>query len=355
MFGKSVARAHGHVVVEMSPRSRSVIDAQRSRWSWWPLLLTPASCIELGFYQPLNIRQELSYLYRTGTRRQGLGDFAVLLLVMGVFRSALRMRQGLHESYYQQPSHGHTASDGSPLSGLSKSTPRPKLSSGNAKAMEYLQILCSDDQETPRLSSLKSSILHHYHTIGIILGISLGELFCYCGYRVTSEEMVRCRNRLQTWIRQDGVEARQVALHAGRLFGYIRQSNMRGYYEGRAFMIACQSLWIYGELACTDPTVLGPMSNADGTGTGTGPDHANPPTVRLDQCLNRESEQSWLLHGMTIRPYLAGVGCILDVDGVARLIQEGSRVLCGTRTWGFCHVMGKALRVWQLFRTQGFC
>ena len=214
--------------------------------------------------------------------------------------------------------------------------------------MEYLQVLCSDDEETPRLSSLRSSILHHYHTIGIIFGISLGELFCYCGFRVTSEEMSRSRNRLQTWIQQEGTEARRVALHAGRLFGSIRQSNMLGYYEGRAFMIACQSLWIYGELAKLDP---GPPEGMSETENG----QLDTPTVRLDQCLNKQCEQAWLLNGTSIRPYLAGVGCILDVDGVARLIQEGSRVLCDTRTWGFCPVMGKALRLWHMFRTQGIC
>lgn len=259
---------------------------------------------------------------------------------MGIFRGALQLRRSFQEGFYLQPGDtlGDTLSGTSPSASISKNFPGP------GKAMQYLQILCTDDDATRAHSLLMSSILHHYHTIGILLGLSLGELFCYCGFRVTSEEISRCRGRLLSWVQQCDSEARQVAMHAGRLFGYIRQSNMRAYYESRAFMIACQSLWIFGELSKLDP----PASNISHKSR----DDTDFPTVRLDQCLSQEDEQAWILNGAGTRPYLAGVGCILGPDGVARLIQEGSRVLLASRTWAFAPVMGRALRIWHQFQSR---
>jgi len=220
----------------------------------------------------------------------------------------------------------------------------PETFPGTRRAMEYLQILCPENEEVPRLSSLKSAILHHYHTIGILLGIPLGELFCYCGYRVTSADISHCQNRLRVWVQQRGREARQVAFHAGRVFAYIRHSNMYGYYEGRAMMVACLSLWIYGEMAGLHPT-----PNSETTIDRIG--HILTSTIRLDQHLSRQVEQSWVQNGAVMRPYLAGVGNILGADGVSRLVQEGSRVLCASCTWPLCDAMGKALRIFHKLRS----
>ena len=210
------------------------------------------------------------------------------------------------------------------------------------KAMEYLRILCSKQEEVPRVSSLKSAILHHYHTIGVLLSIPLGELFCYCGYRVTSTDVSRCEMRLRAWIQQRGREARRVAFHASRLFGYIRHSNMYGYYEGRAMLIACQALWIYASIS-------GSVSVINSENTTNGLDVPTS-TIRLDQPLTRQTEESWLKDGNTMRPYLAGVGSIIGVDGVSRLIQEGSRIMCSCSTWPLSDVLGKCLRIYHQIR-----
>lgn len=253
---------------------------------------------------------------------------------MGVFRGALQLRLSYQESLYLQA--GGTLGD----SPHSSSGPLPKNFPGSSKAMQYLQILCPEDDSRHGRSLLKTITFHHYHIIGVLLGLSLGELFCYCGFRVTKEEVFRCRTRLHSWIQQRGIEARQVAMHAGRLFGYIRQSSMFGYYEGRAFVIACQSLWIFSELS----NITLPSNNE--------PHNTETLTVRLDQSLSPEDEQAWILNGAHTRPYLAGVGCILGPDGVSRLIREGSRVLVAARTWGFAPVLGRALEIWHRLQTR---
>lgn len=293
-------------------------------------------------YQPLNIKQELSYLYKNKIRRPGLGDFTTLLLLMGVFRAALQLRRGSQEALNLQLGN----SDESPRSDLiSKSL--PKSFPGFLKIMDCLGVLSSDDGQLFNQTSLKATIQHHYHTMGILLGLSLAELFCYCGFRVTSEDVSRCRNRLRLWIHERSNESRRVAMHAGRLFGHMRRSNMHGYYEGRAMVIACQSLWIFGEL-----TTSASPTQTQATQTNFN-ESTSLQTVRLDLPLSKQDEQAWILAGVNTRPYLAGVGCILGPEGVARLIQEGSRILYANRTWGFCRVMGKALKVWHQARSGG--
>lgn len=249
---------------------------------------------------------------------------------MGIFRSALLIRRSFQENIHLQSS-TTTDSPSSTAGSTSAAGAFPSIS----KAMRYLQILCPEEDQTPQHSPLKSTIIQHYHAIGILLGLSLGELFCWCGFRVSSEEVTRCRHRLRVWIQRHGSQAREVVRHAGLLFGCIRRSDMRAYHEGRAFMIACQTLWVYGEL-------FEPPSA----------EQTSSPTVRLDQRLSSQDEQSWITDGARIRPYLAGVGCMLGAAGVNRLIQEGSRVLCKTRTWGFSNVMGKALKLWHQFQSE---
>ncbi|KAJ9603153.1 hypothetical protein H2200_012448 [Cladophialophora chaetospira] len=300
--------------------------------AWWK------SFNEKGLYQPLGIKAELAYLYKFKRRREGLGDFSIFLLLMGVFRSALQIRRGFQQGLYHYLS---ATDDTTPHDGSnSERTPRPVPDL--SKVMKYLQILCPSD-EMPNHSTLKSAIVQHYHTMGILMALDLGELFCYCGFRVSRKEVLQCRHRLRKWVLQRDTEARRVVLHAGRLFGYIRQSKLRGYFEGRAFIIACQALWIYGEMADYET-----ITNNEGRQVRNGESEVQ--TVRLDQW--EEDGQSWILNGAHLRPYLAGVGCILGKDGVNRLIQEGSRVLLATHTWGFFPTMGKALRIWHRLRAE---
>lgn len=206
--------------------------------------------------------------------------------------------------------------------------------------MEYLEILYPESGEMPTLSSLKSVTMYHYHVIGIILGLPLGELFCFCGFRVNSATMTLCHNRLRSWVKQCGREARQVVFHASRVFGHLRRSKFLGCYEGRAMMIACLSLWVYGKLA---EIPLVPDNETDSYPDGYFPTS----TIRLDQNLSKQIEESWVQAGAGMRPYLAGVGNILGAQGVSRLIQEGSRVLCASSTWRISDVMGKSLRIFH--------
>ncbi|KAL7917138.1 fungal-specific transcription factor domain-containing protein [Trichoderma austrokoningii] len=291
-----------------------------------------------GTDQPMSIRHELNNLYRTKTYPQTFGDFSTLLLVLGVFRTALRYRNCMEDGFWSPP--GSTG-DGLQPDNMQYVTQETFPAS---KAMEYMQILCSGIEELPRLSSLKSAIIIHHHSIAILLGISIGELFCFSGFRVSSEDIIQCQNRLRAYIRQRGREARLVTLHAGKLYGCIRHSNMHAYFEGRAMQVACHALWIYGEI-CGESAHQDVERVLDQGQVGV------QPTFRLDQKNSQQDEQAWLEQGTSMRPYVAGVGCILGTDGVGRLIQEGVRILCADPTWGRCIAIGKALHLLHHIRS----
>ena len=76
--------------------------------------------------------------------------------------------------------------------------------------------------------------------------------------------------------------------------------------------------------------------------------------MRLDKLSSGDADECWLKDGETLRPYLAGVGSILGAEGVARVVQEGSRVLCAPSPWPLSNVLGKCLRIYHQVRAGTF-
>lgn len=252
--------------------------------------------------------------------------------MLGVYRDALDYRR--------------TCQEGFGLRMNNRRNPEQESLPGTRQAMEYLQILVPHAEVTPRSAPLKSVLVHHFHMMGMVLGIAHRELWCHAGYRVTSIDIARCQKRLQTWAQQRGKETRQVAFHAGQVFAEIRHSSMHGYYEGRALMTACLYLWIYGVNAVLEAGSNGQTKGGQETTLAAS-------AFRLDRRHGKQAEQSWVEDDSASRhPYLAGVGSILGATGVSRLIQEGSRILCANSTWPLCQAMGKALEIFHKVRSE---
>ena len=327
--GRRRQRPHG-----LNVASRMVIHVEQSNLNIWTKLPT-------GLYLPLSIREELDNLYHTHVRQQGLSDFAVLVLTVGVFRNAMEVRRALDEGAHLLPYFAQSTAQPAPVSYTMAETFHT-----THKAMEYLRVLCPAEEEVPRLSSLRSAIVHHYHAIGILLRIPLGELYCYCGYRVTSTDISHCEARLNVWAQQHGEEVRQVAFHAGRLFAYIRRSNLHNHYEGRMMLIACQALWIY---AATAQSSLSLDGQEDQTEYLTG--RALVSSIRLDQALTREAVETWIRGGQQMIPCLAGVGSLQGAEGIARLVQEGSRIMMAASRWPLNIAQGRCLRIYHQLRS----
>lgn len=279
----------------------------------------------------MDIRWELLYLYRNRALRQEMGELSILLLTMGVFMDAVQFqgRADLSASADSTPDgrYPHKAQGFLP--------PAPQW------ATECLQILCPDSCTIGKGPSLKLVIYHHYHIICILLNLPFGELFCYGGWRVTSADISKCRNRLRLWVTECGEDARRVALHAGRLFGHIRSSDLNGYYESTTMLIACFTLCIYGEFGA-----LGPDAVQDHAITQLGNGDLGS-VFRLDRAVAAGEVQQWLRAGSSMRPYLAGVGSIMGRDGAARIVDEGARIMCSSTAWRISGLLGESLRIYH--------
>ncbi|PYH50082.1 uncharacterized protein BP01DRAFT_362086 [Aspergillus saccharolyticus JOP 1030-1] len=291
---------------------------------------------KLGEHRSQDMRDELEYLYKNLEPRRGLDDFAILLLMMAVFRQTVHYSRDCNSD---QGSIYHSLT--SPRQALNYASER---TSETFPGVKYLQALCPERSDAQRSSYLRSVVIHHYHCMRILLLVPLRELFCYCGYRVTSVDIVYSKRRLRSWISQNDTEARLVALHASRLFGYIRNSNMYGYYEGRALMIACLALWIYSENSVQD-------SNNNNHLDISGQKKQTPGIpIRLDGQLDEDIKEDWLQGRPNMRPYLTGVGSLLDTKGTSRLVNEGARILCTSTIWPMCETCGKSLKLFYRLR-----
>lgn len=274
----------------------------------------------------MDIRWELSYLYKNKAVRQEMGELSILLLTIGVFMDAIQFRSRADLS---------TSMD-STLDGQYPHKRPGSMPSTPQWATECLQILSPDNCTIGTGPSLKAVIYHHYHVICILLNLPFGELFCYGGWRVTSAAILKCRNRLRLWVTECGEDSRRVALHAGRLFGHFRSSDMNGYYESTAMLIACFALCIYGEFGAGQDHAITQLGNDD---LGS--------VFRLNRAFAADEVQQWLQAGSSMRPYLAGVGSILGRDGVARLVNEGAQIMCSSTAWGHNKLLGESLRIYH--------
>lgn len=279
----------------------------------------------------MDIRWELSYLYRNRVLRQEMGDLSILLLTTGVFMDAIQSRRTADLSNLA----------GSTLDGRRPHNRQGSINSAPTWATECLQILFPDDYAIGKGPGLQAVIFHHHHVICILLNVPFGDLFCYSGWRATNADIIKCRNRLKLWVTECGEDARRVALHAGRLFGHIRSSDMNGYHEPTTMLIACLTLCIYAEFGGVRPDAA---QDHDITQLGNG-DLGS--VFRLDKAFAEGEMRQWLQAGSGMRPYLAGVGSILGRDGAARLVNEGAQILCSSTTWPLSGLLGKSLRLYH--------
>lgn len=282
----------------------------------WGLSLSGAlTRVLLGTYQPRDLRCEKEYVYRFKTRRDGLGDFATLVLLLAVFGD-VRLMQNRPPSAFS-------------------TTSSLELRSGWVEtALEYLDIICPDEQSPPTDPSLKPALMHHKHLIGLLMHISLRDVFCFSGWRVTLEDALKGRQRLKLWFVHNRNEARRAVLHAGRLFALLRTASAGGHYEPRGMLIACLMLWANAELVNDDANEYGACEKVV--------------PIRLDRSLDKTAVQDWLDgHAAQARPYLAGVGAISGNTAAGQIVREGARIMESWKAWPIGHVMGVVMKIYH--------
>ncbi|KAF4541576.1 uncharacterized protein LTHEOB_8571 [Lasiodiplodia theobromae] len=278
-------------------------------------------------HSPLrHLRGELTLLYRTRQRREGLGDFAALMLALAVFRDL-------------QP-HLHVPS----VSGFPQ---LPKADNPADLAEQYFEPLLATAQ--PARTRLQLATLHHVHLLGVLLRVSLRDLFAFSGWRADSggEAVRRACARLRRRYSSSphaAQELRRAVLAAAHLFESLRGSSTRAHHEPIALLVAVLTVWLYSVLDDNIPP---------GSAGAADEDEAEDDCRRRPLLLGREqndkgAEDAWVAAGTAaesgISVRLGGVGCIRGGGGTdRRLIREAVRMLLERRAWNLSEAVAGVL------------
>lgn len=275
---------------------------------------------------PRHLRAELALLYRTKQQRQGLGDFAALMLVLAVFRDL--------QPHLRTPS----------VSGF------PQLSKADSPAdlaEQYLEPLLATAQ--PTRTRLQLATLHHVHLLSILLRVSLRDLFAFSGWRADNgggtirNACARLRRRYSSSPRA-AQDLRRAVLAAARLFESLRSSSTRAHHEPIALLVAVLTVWLYSVLDNNVAPGGAHEDEAEG-------DCRRRRTLLLGREQNdKGAEDAWVVAGAAaaesgISVRLGGVGCIRGGGGGAdrRLIREAVRMLQERRAWNLSEAVAGVL------------
>ncbi|KAK0624508.1 Zinc finger protein MSN2 [Lasiodiplodia hormozganensis] len=294
-------------------------------------LHTPLFLLTLGTadsHSPLrHLRGELTLLYRTRQRRDGLSDFAALMLALAVFRDL-------------QP-HLHAPS----VNGFPQ---LPKADNPADLAEQYFEPLLATAQ--PARTRLQLATLHHIHLLGVLLRVSLRDLFAFSGWRADSggEAVRRACTRLRRRYNSSpraAQELRRAVLHAARLFESLRSGSTRAHHEPIALLVAVLTVWLYSVL---DDNV--PPGSAGAADEDEAEDDCRRRTLLLGREQNdKGAEDAWVAAGAAaesgISVRLGGVGCIRGGGGGTdrRLIREAVRMLLERRAWNLSEAVAGVL------------
>ncbi|KAH7325699.1 fungal-specific transcription factor domain-containing protein [Stachybotrys elegans] len=152
--------------------------------------------------------------------------------------------------------------------------------------------------------------------------------------------------RLRTWVRSNGYEARKAAVHAGKVFAFMRNATDGYWTAPLVFLSASIYLWTFIEYAL----VREPALDLDEALTN----RRLMPLLRLDKFKDMEQEQKWLDTGEGFQVHISGIGSINSRDGLSRLMMEASKLLLQRESWPFTKTLGFTMRVIYAENAHGF-
>ncbi|UPK97099.1 hypothetical protein LCI18_008034 [Fusarium solani-melongenae] len=232
------------------PSHESTWDAS-SREEW-------QESLSKSSYSPVPLRQRLLDLY-CSCEVTNVGEFNTLLLTMGVYHDAPKLRN----------------------------------------AFIFLDLLQRHAAALPP-TKLSRAVQGHIHLLSLFARLPVRELFAFSGWRVTEAQRATNVIKLGHWI-QNNNEAKVAVTHACRAWSTIRTKPTAAQHEGIGVLLAALAIWAWIELGQRPATE----------------EVSKLPTVRLDDF--DEETKDWYTDGQHKRIYLGGVGCLWDRGASNRL------------------------------------
>ncbi|OGM50093.1 hypothetical protein ABOM_001253 [Aspergillus bombycis] len=219
---------------------------------------------------------------------------------------------------------------------ISRFTTRFLVPSGNPCALRHsletpnsypslnsrYQLLEPNFTPTTSASTFPDCFTICYHLTSIFRYTSLRDILAYTGWLVTTVESIAAGKRIAQIMEKDTEGARKCVIHAGAVIREIRGVLAPACYHGFSLLFAFLYLWVY-ERFYTSTTTKRPC-----------PDQSSPyKLLRIDRDPKSTLEKQWIAGDPDCRPYLTGVGLLLEPGASTRLLKECQRILKSFDAW----------------------
>ncbi|KAE9571786.1 hypothetical protein CGMCC3_g12112 [Colletotrichum fructicola] len=249
-----------------------------------------------------SLRHELDILYQQKETPVGITNLNLLLLTLGVYRDAPNQQAAIQHLDILRPAQGI----GSP----------------------------SD--------TFKSLINQHYHALSLLSHFPLRQLNSFSGWRISPTVRQTVDRKLSIWLEENEGKARIVVYHATKLLSWLRDHPTNSHHEPMALLTGTLALWMF--------TALGKHNKPDSSSRSllqSSPASDETPrfvTLRLDKEIQEQMLVKWTSGDRGMRPYMGGVGSLIEQGASRRLVQESQRIFSSQTGWSLSIAIGMVVR-----------
>ncbi|UDD55731.1 hypothetical protein AFCA_003325 [Aspergillus flavus] len=151
---------------------------------------------------------------------------------------------------------------------------------------------------------------------------SVRDILAYTGWLATNVESIAAGKRIAQVMEKDNKRARRCVIHAGAIIREIRGVSAPACYHCFSLLFAFLYLWAYERIHAST-TAERPHSNQSAPHT----------LLRIDRDPDPVLEKQWIAGDADCRPYLTGVGLLLEPGASTRLLRECQRILRCFDAW----------------------
>ncbi|KAF3800930.1 hypothetical protein GCG54_00010204 [Colletotrichum gloeosporioides] len=249
-----------------------------------------------------SLRHELDILYQQKETPVGITNLNLLLLTLGIYRDAPNQQA----------------------------------------AIQRLDILRSAEGIGSPTDTFKSLINQHYHALSLLSHFPLRQLNSFSGWRISPTIRQTVDRKLSIWLEENEAKARIVVYHAAKLLSWLRDHPTNSHHEPMALLTGTLALWMF--------TALGKHNKADSSSRSllqSSPASDGTPklvTLRLDKEIEEETLVKWTSGDRGMRPYMGGVGSLIEQGASRRLVQESQRIFSLQTGWSLSIAIGMVVR-----------
>ncbi|GMG01083.1 unnamed protein product [Aspergillus oryzae] len=219
---------------------------------------------------------------------------------------------------------------------ISQSSARFLVSSGSSCTLPYLQetpnsspsldpryqVLESNFTPTKSADAFADCFTICYNLASIFRYASVRDILAYTGWLATNVESIAAGKRIAQVMEKDNKRARRCVIHAGAIIREIRGVSAPACYHCFSLLFAFLYLWAYERIHAST-TAERPRSNQSAPHT----------VLRIDRDPDPVLEKQWIAGDADCRPYLTGVGLLLEPGASTRLLRECQRILRCFDAW----------------------